>query len=78
MEQERGISLAQLAAAGRFVVVECGACPNRRLMKPVALGLPLATAVSVAGTLLKCSKCGSKRVLTFPESARDARHSRLR
>ena len=62
---------------GRLVVVECGACPNRRLLKPVALGLPLATAVSVAGALLKCSKCGSKRVLTFPESTRDARQGRL-
>ena len=78
MEQERGMSLAQLAAAGRLVVVECGACPNRRLLKPVTLGLPLATPISLAGALLKCSKCGSKRVLTFPETARDARQSRLR
>jgi DNA-directed RNA polymerase subunit RPC12/RpoP len=78
MERERGISLAQLAAFGRLVVVECAACPNRRLLKPIALGLPLATAVSVAGALLKCSECGSKRVLTFPESARDARRCRVR
>ena len=65
---EGGITLAELAKSGRHVIVQCGACPNRRLMKPTELGVPLTTAVAIAGPLLKCSKCGSKRVLTYPES----------
>ena len=73
-----GITLAELARSGRRVVVQCGACPNRRLMGPTELGAPLATAVAVAGTLLKCSECGSKRVLTYPESNRDVRKGRMR
>ena len=47
-------------------------------MKPAALGVPLATTVSLAGAVLKCSDCGSERVLTYPESNRDARKGRVR
>ena len=72
MFENTGITLAQLAGAGRHVVVQCSDCPHRNLMKPTALGVPLATAVTLAGANLICSACGSKRVLTYPESNRDA------
>jgi hypothetical protein len=78
MEPSTGITLAQLASAGRCVVVLCGACANRQLMKPAALGVPLATTVSLAGAVLGCGDCGSERVLTYPESNRDARKGRVR
>ena len=73
-----GITLAQLAASGRHVFVQCGRCPNRRLAKPSDLDLPMGTAVSDAGALLKCGDCGSTEVLTYPESNRDARKGRIR
>jgi hypothetical protein len=75
---EGGITLAELATTGRRVVVQCGACPNRRLMKPTELGVPLTTPVAIAGPLLKCSECGSRHVLTYPESNRDVRKGRIR
>ena len=78
MDEGTGITLAQLASSGRHVVVQCAECPNRRLMKPVELGVPLSTAVSTAGAVMKCGDCGSKRVLTYPESNRDARKGRVR
>lgn len=73
-----GITLAQLAASGRHVVVQCGRCPNRRLDRPSDLDLPMDIAVNEAGALLKCCECGSEDVLTYPESNRDARKGRLR
>lgn len=75
---DNGITLAQLGSSGRRVVVQCGACPNRRILKPTELGVPLATAVSLAGAVMKCGDCGSKQVLTYPESNRDARKGRVR
>ena len=60
---EGSITLEVLARSGRRVVVQCGACPNRRLVGPTELGVPLTTAVAVAGALLKCSACGSKSAL---------------
>ena len=75
---ETGITLAQLVSAGRHVVVQCGACPHRAVVKPTALGVPLATMVPRAGANLICSACGSKSVLTYPESNRDARKGRTR
>ena len=72
------ITLAQLASGGRYVVVQCSACPHRAVLKPVALGVPLATVVPEVGANLICSACGSKSVLTYPESNRDARKGRTR
>ena len=66
------ITLANLAKGGRRVVVQCGACSNRRLLKPVEFDIPMDTEVSVAGAVLKCGDCGSKSVLTYPEGNRDA------
>ncbi|MEO8422267.1 MAG: hypothetical protein ABI457_13845, partial [Hyphomicrobium sp.] len=73
-----GITLAQLAASGRHIVVQCGRCRNRRLSRPIDLDLPMETLVSEAGALLKCGDCGSKEILTYPESNRDARKGRVR
>ena len=70
--------LAQLSSSGRHVAVQCGACPHRAVLKPTALGVPLATTVALAGGNLICSGCGSKNVLTYPESNRDARKGRVR
>ena len=72
------ITLAQLTQSGRHVVVQCGACPHRAVLKPAALGVPLATVAAKAGANLICSACGSKSVLTYPESHRDARKGRSR
>jgi hypothetical protein len=73
---DTGITLSELAKSGRHVVVQCGACPHRAVMRPTALGVPLATMVPRAGANLICSACGSKSVLTYPESNRDARKVR--
>ena len=73
-----GITLAELAASGRHIVVQCGACPNRRLSLPIDLDLPMDTPVNMVGALLKCSECGSRDVLAYPESNRDARNGRSR
>ena len=73
-----GITLAQLATAGRHVVVQCGDCPHRSVLKPSTLGVPLETVVPLAGANLICSACGSTNVLTYPESNRDARMGRVR
>ena len=78
MEHSTGITLAQLASAGRCVVVQCGDCPNRRLMRPNDLGLPLATSGSLVRATIRCSECGSEHVLLYPESSRDARKGRER
>jgi hypothetical protein len=73
-----GITLAQLAASGRHVVVQCGHCPNRRLARTTDLDLPMDTPVSLVGALLKCCECGSTEILLYPESYRDARRGRVR
>ena len=75
---DSAITLAQLATAGRHVVVQCGDCPHCAVLEPSALGVPLATVVPRAGANLICSVCGSKHVLTYPESNRDARKGRTR
>ena len=71
-----GITLAQLG--GRLVIVQCADCSNRRHCRPSDLGLPMDTPVSLAGALLKCCDCGSTRILSYPESNRDARKGRER
>jgi hypothetical protein len=73
-----GITLAELAASGRHVVVQCGHCPNRRLSRTSDLDLPMDTPVNLVGALLKCCECGSAHVLAYPESNRDARRGRER
>ena len=45
---------------------------------PTKLELPLSLLVSAAGAVLTCSACGSKRVLTYPQSARDAGNGCMR
>ena len=75
---DTGITLAELVTSGRHVVVQCSACPHRAVLKPTALGVRLATVVPRAGANLICSACGSKTVLTYPESNRDARKGRVR
>jgi hypothetical protein len=67
-----------LASSGRRVVVQCVTCPNRKLLKPTDLGVPLTTAVALAGAVMKCGDCGSTEVSTYPESNRDARKGRVR
>jgi hypothetical protein len=73
-----GITLSQLAASGRHVIVQCGHCPNRRVSRTSDLELPMDTPVNLVGALLKCCECGSTEVLVYPESARDARRGRVR
>ena len=74
----RGITLAELAPFGRHIVVQCGRCPNRRLCRITDLDLPMDTEGNLVGTLLKCCECGSREVLVYPESNRDARRGRVR
>jgi hypothetical protein len=73
-----GITLAEIAASGRHVVVQCGHCPNRRLARPIDLDLPMNTPIGLVGALLKCNDCGSSDVLVYAESNRDARKGRVR
>ena len=72
------ITLAELAASGRHVVVQCGRCPNRRLSRTTDLDLPIDTPVTLVGALLKCCEWGSTEVLVYPESNRDARRGWVR
>ena len=51
---------------------------DKPVLKPTALGVPLATLVPRAAANLICSACGSKQLLTYPESNRDARNGRMR
>lgn len=67
-----GITLAELKATGRHIVGQC-----RRLARPSDLDLRV-TPVSMVGAVLKCCKCGSRAVLTYPETYRDARKGRMR
>ena len=73
-----GITLAQLAASGRHVVVQCAHCQNRALSRTSELDVPLDLPVNQVGALLKCGDCGSRDVLVYPESNRDARKGRVR
>ena len=38
-----GITLAQLGASGRLVIVQCSECSNRRHCRPSDLDLPMDT-----------------------------------
>lgn len=71
-----GITIIQITASGRRVVVQC--LPNRKLVAADGLGLPPDMLVTEAAAVLKCGDCGSKDVLTYPESNRDARKGRER
>ena len=73
-----GITLAQLAASGRHVVVQCAHCQNRGLSRTSELDLPMDLPVNQVGALLNCSDCGLVEVLVYPESNRDARRGRVR
>ena len=64
--------LAELAASGRHIVVQCGQCPNRRLARPSDLDLAMDIGVSDAGALLRRCECGSREVLTGEAGALDA------
>ena len=44
-----GITLGQLGASGRLVIVQCAICANRRHCRPMDLDLPMETTVSEAG-----------------------------
>ena len=46
-EAKGRITLAQLAASGRHVVVQCGRCPNRRLSTTTDLDLAMDMPVNV-------------------------------
>ena len=50
---EGGITLAELAKSGRHVIVQCGACPNRRLtgMSVTKQTLHFPRCLSVANAL---------------------------
>ena len=76
VQKAAGITLAQLSASGRLVIVQCADCSNRRHCRPSDLDLPMDASVRDAGAMLKCCDCGSKHVLTYPESNRDARKGR--
>ena len=77
VDEGTGITLAQLASSGQRFVVQCGACPNRKLLMPTEFGVPLDTAVSLAGAVIKCGDCGSM-CPHVPESNRDVQKGRVR
>ena len=47
-------SIRRVSAWPRYSSSSCDACANRTLMKPTEFGVPLATAVSLAGAVMKC------------------------
>ena len=48
-----GITLAEVAASGRHIVVQCGRCANRRLSRCGDLDLPMDTPVNMGKPTLK-------------------------
>jgi hypothetical protein len=73
-----GITLAQLRASGRLVIVQCTECANRRYCRPSDLDLPMDTLVCSAGALLNWCDCGSTSVPAYPDSNLDAHKVRER
>ena len=45
------------AVAGRHVVAQCGACPNRAVLQTTTLAVPLATVAPRAGANLNGTDC---------------------
>ena len=62
------LTIARLG--GHLIVVSCNRCPNRRSLRGDELNLPGDTLVDDVCRFLKCSKCGSRDVLTPDPAAR--------
>ena len=68
-----GITLAQLAASGRLVVVQCAHCQNRTLSRTSELDLPMELPVNQVGALLKCGGCASYLPIVFSDCSMSGR-----
>lgn len=68
---EGPMTIAKLG--GRLIVVSCNKCPHRASLRGNALNLPSETRVDEIWRFLKCSKCGSRDVLAYPQTLRSMR-----
>ena len=68
-----GITIGALAASGRHLIAECVDCGHSRKIPADRIALNRETSVADAGKHMRCSECGGKKILTRPESMRDAR-----
>ena len=68
-----GITIGTLAASGRHLIAECVDCGHSRMIPADRITLSADTAVAQAGKHMRCTACRGKKILTRPESVRDAR-----
>ena len=61
------VTLADLSRANKLLWVFCRDCCHERDVDPATVPLPGDTPVPDAGTHMKCSKCGSRKVSTATE-----------
>lgn len=77
-DDNKGITVGELIPTGRRVVMQCNDCKNKRLIDPATLKVKPETLVTDLGKLARCTACGGKGALSYPESARDVRQGRER
>ena len=62
------VTLAMLAVDGKKLWLYCNDCHYNVEVEPLSLGLPPDTPVPTLGRRhMKCSKCGSKDITSWPE-----------
>lgn len=77
-DQPKGMTIAELAASGRRLVLQCPDCDHRRLVDPAKINVAPETPVSDIGKRGRCGACSRLGVLSYPESTRNARQGRER
>ena len=73
MSEAAGITIGALAASGRHLIAECVDCGHSRKIPADRITLSPDTLVANAGKHMRCTGCRGIKILTRPESVRDAR-----
>ena len=63
---------------GRLVLATCNRCGHRGSFRGDQLGLPSDTKIDDVWNHLKCSKCGSRKVIAYAQTLRAMRQGRER
>lgn len=67
MQTSRPVTLGALIADSKLLWCYCRACGRERDIDPASVPLPPDFPVPEIGGRMKCSACGSRRVVTAPE-----------
>lgn len=62
------VTIGDLKMAGRRLHAHCMECGHERPLDLCRVALPEAMTAAEAGSRLKCSACGSRRIYTRPEA----------